>query len=415
MNLLYSAFLFSALLPYVQIIPIDSYTQPYAVALGLLIVMRRWNSIFRITPAADLFALTGLAISGIVMVLISSFPEVGAQELKYLLTYISPFIITCAALVIADDDIQLVRRALKAAIATWLSVAMVQSLIDPSFLSFLVGSWSETAENSVASGRGVIALAPEPTHHGFHMLLLAGAAALVGLRRPWVLVSIASAVLLARSSSAVLAIAIGLLLWTFVKPYRLAFTIPAALAVAASGLAVALALFGADSRLTTLASAFLEEPTNILLVDASVNMRLGGLIGSFDYMIDNWFAPNGVDHEHWLAVGQEIVRANSWLIAISESGPPSGLGVVLFQLGFVAFPMLGFIAYRFMSVDLDAWGSFAVLAAFSVFLGQYFISAPGFGLLYGLTIWRSCQGRVAVLSRPQSDPNASSLQPAAPA
>ena len=45
--------------------------------------------------------------------------------------------------------------------------------IDPQFMTFLIGSWSESAQIVVDSGRGVLSLAPEPTTFGFHIIILA--------------------------------------------------------------------------------------------------------------------------------------------------------------------------------------------------------------------------------------------------
>lgn len=404
MNLLYAIFLYASTMPYVQLLPIGSYTQPYALVLALLIVVRKWHTIFRTMPAIDLLAVLSLFVLGTFLFLISSFPEVKPQELKYLLNFASPFFIAAATFVVASERPELAATVLRTSIAIWLATALVQTFVTPSFLSFLIGSWSDVAEHSVASGRGVVALAPEPTHHGFHMLLLAASAALLFDRpRFWPALAVADAVLLARSSSAVLAIAIGLMLWTLIKPYRLAVTIPVVAVVVGSGLAVALALFGEDSRLLTLADAFLREPQNILAVDASVNARLGGLIASFHYMIEHGFVPNGISHVRWLATSEEIIRRHDWLMFLSESGPPSGIGVILLQLGFVAFPIIAVIARRFLQTDLRGWASLVVLSAFAVFLGQYYIGAPGFGLVYGLAIHRAARRR----SAPAAVPNAS--------
>lgn len=391
MKLLYITFLLAAVFPYVQILPVQTYNQPYALVLGLVILVRKARLINAAAPVIDITALAYLAASGVTMLFFAGFPELGFDEIRYLLNYISPLVIGGATFAAAQEEPDLVSRALKTGIVAWLTTALVQTFVSPSFMSFAIGSWSEVAENVVASGRGVVSLAPEPTHHGFNMLLLAAAASLNGLRREWIVIALAEAVALAVSSSAILAIAMGLAIWTAVKPYRLAIAVPIVAATIGVGITLALAVFGEDSRLVTLALAFAENPQTFLTLDLSVNMRLGGLISSTQYMVENGFYPHGLDHQAWLATAKHLLATKSWLLAISEGGPPSGFGVILFQLGFLALPVLFVFLYRLATTEADGLRSLSVTVAFAVFIGQYFIASPGFGLVYGLAMAHAAQ------------------------
>ncbi len=59
--------------------------------------------------------------------------------------------------------------------------------------------------------------------------------------------------------------------------------------------------------------------------------------------------PHGMSHDAWLAMGQRLVNRYDWLLDISQVGPPSGVGVVLYQAGFLAVPFLVVAIMRIVS------------------------------------------------------------------
>src|SRR5262249_27394612 len=121
---------------------------------------------------------------------------------------------------------RLSRRIIEFSVLAWCFVAAVQTFVNPAFMTSLIGSWSEVAEGVVETGRGVLGLAPEPTHHAFHMIIVG--ASLMILRRSNGLASlcVADAMLLARSASALLSLVLGAGVLFLRKPSRLiAFTL----------------------------------------------------------------------------------------------------------------------------------------------------------------------------------------------
>ena len=383
--LIFSAF------PYVQIIPSASYTQPTALILAALIFVLK-TSPMRHVDLRDRTALLGLALTGFTVFLLTCFPYDNQQEYKYLLNYISPLVITLASLKYLIRHPDFSKKIMQASIVIWLGIAVVQKFISPTFALGLVGQWSEHSFDILESGRGVLSLAPEPTHHAFHMLILA--ACLIQLDRSsfsriLVLLCIFDAIVLAASSSALVAIGLAsLILLLFYQLKWLAFVL----------ILIMIGWFYTDSiktifpdgsRIFMLISAVLAEPTAVLSVDYSVNMRLGGMIASIIASGSNFFFPHGMGVASWEVSREDLLQRLPWLMDLSNVGPPSGIGVLLFQIGLLALPFLWQVFSRILSINVRWTEQIVLLAIPFVFLGQYYISAPSFSLLYACALLRS--------------------------
>ena len=393
MSLLYACFMLSVTFPFVQLVPLESYTQPYALVLGATILLLRHRSTFRAMPFRDRWALTGLALLGLVLFLITCFPYTDAQELKYLLNYLAPFLLTPAVLAALRARPRLCYRIIAVSVTIWVFVASVQTLVDPRFMTPLIGSWSDVAEGVVETGRGVLGLAPEPTHHAFHMLIVG--ASLMVLRRSAGLATlcIADALLLARSASAVMALGFGTAALVMRKPARLAVCVVLMIVLwylgsgTAESWAEEVPVIEGGSRILSLLVTFLSNPADFITLDYSVNARIGGAAASFAEIFHSYFLPHGLSHDGWLAMGKELVNRYDWLLDISLVGPPSGIGVVLYQAGFLALPALAIPFMRIVGAPAPRLGSLLIYASVIVFLGQYYISSPDFSLLYGCAIY----------------------------
>jgi hypothetical protein len=104
---------------------------------------------------------------------LTCYPYNNKIDLKYLITYLTLPIVSIATFIALNLEKSKIVKILIYSSLTWLLIGLVQQFVTPSFLSFLVGQWNEVAEDSILSGRGVTNLAPEPTHYGFHILLMA--------------------------------------------------------------------------------------------------------------------------------------------------------------------------------------------------------------------------------------------------
>lgn len=383
--LLFTAF------PYVQIIPSGSYTQPIALFLAALIFVLKTSSM-RHVDFRDRAALLGLALTGFAIFLITCFPYDNQQEYKYLLNYISPFVITLASLKYLTRHPDFSKKILQASILIWLAVAIVQKFISPTFALGLVGQWGEHSVDILESGRGVLSLAPEPTHHAFHMLILA--ACLIQLDRSsfsriLVLLCIFDAIVLAASSSALLAMVLASLILLFFHQLKWLAIVIIFIMIGWFYTDAIETIFPDGSRLFMLISAVLAEPTAVLSVDYSVNMRLGGMIASIIASGSNLFFPHGMGVASWEASREDLLQRLPWLMDLSNVGPPSGIGVLLFQIGLLALPFLWQVFTRILSINVRWIEQIVLLAIPFVFLGQYYISAPSFSLLYACALLRS--------------------------
>ncbi len=386
----------AAMFPYTQLIPSESYTQPYALLLAVAATLPCLRRYLDCAPGRDALSLIGLAAVGTIVFAASCLPSPTAQDIKSLLMYGSPLFFSVAAFSLASEYPETMRRVVSTAAVVWILVGVVQATIDPAFATRWVGDWSEAAEVVVLSGRGVIGLAPEPTHHGFHLLLMAAVLYLVDGSRRLILACVLAAVLLAKSSSAVLALAVGAGLCLLLRPRRMLVpvAVAAVLAVWAFGM-LGQTLVSEPIRLVTLATSVIEDPTAILMVDNSVNLRLGGLIVGTGLVLDSWWWPHGLSNADWLARLPQIRESNPWLFDISAAGVPSGIVIVAYQLGWMGMLLMAAPIFRIVRAARSSLGLWLMLSAIAVFLGQYLISAPGFGVLHGCALAATTRKRAA--------------------
>jgi hypothetical protein len=378
-----AAFLIACMFPYTQFLPIETYTQPYALVFGALLCALNGRRMLETMPRSDALGLLGFGFFGVLAFCVDCLPVPNEQELKYLLIYIAPLILTPAALGAFRDYPGMSRRIVTGSAIAWLTVGLIQTFYDASFAASYVGVWQDAADVVVASGRGVLGLAPEPTHYGFHLIIMAAILTVLGGNRALAWTCVLASVLIARSTSSALALLIGAGLFTLQMPMR--FKLPILFSVCLSPFVLYALLERFDpesSRLLYLAGAFLSEPAAILQIDWSVNVRLGGLIATVRDSFEHFLLPHGLSHDYWMEHSLTIVDRFPWLFALSDAGPPSGFGIVVYQLGMVGLVLLVRPVSRFLGAPIGNFDKLIVLAATWVFVGQYFISTPGYSLLY---------------------------------
>ena len=403
-NLLVIGFIVSMAFPYVQFLPLDGYNQPYYLVIGFFVAGKLGYSSRKTMPLKDFFAMLWLAGLGVLLFVITCFPYDNAQEYKYLANYLTPVVLTVACFTTLQHFRNLTIKALEGSVLVWFSVAIIQTTIDPTFMTWVIGSWSESALDVVESGRGVLGLAPEPTHHGLHILLLGACLTLIEGKRWLYILCIFEAVLLARSSSSILALGVGFGLLSLAQPRRitlLTFTMIVGLLLI-SGISESLPK---DIRLIQLISQFFESPLDFMMIDYSVNVRLGGLYATFSYVLDHFFVPQGLSHEHWLSLKQEFLERNEWLLDVSDNGPPSGIGVLLLQAGLLVVPFFLISFATILQAPSNGYlGKWLIVVGLVIFLGQFYISSPMYSLIYGCaihaTLRKSCHVKRSILANP---------------
>lgn len=385
----------TAMFPYTQIVSSDAYTQPYAVIFAAVATIFCLRSFLERGPGWEVLSLIGLAFVGTIVFLVSSLPSPVSQDFKSLLMYLSPLVFSVCAFTLSNSDLSTMRRIVSVAALTWLCVGIVQSLFDPTFATRWVGEWSGAANVVLASGRGVIGLAPEPVHHGFHMLLLAATLYLVKGNRYLIGACMMAPVLLAQSSSAILAMLLAAGVLVAFHPVRLLVPISVALFI----MVVALGWWQDQSvqqtvRVAVLAGSFMDDPTAVLTVDHSVNTRVGGVIVGMGLILDGWLLPHGMSNADWIARIPQTLVANPWLFDISSSGIPSGILIVVYQLGWIGLLLLVVLFRRIYLAARSFMGLWLLFGALAVFLGQFLISTPAFGILHGCALAATMRKRL---------------------
>lgn len=398
--LLVLAMLFSCF-PYTQIIDSGSYTQPYALVFSTLGMFSAVDLLSKYFPRDDFFMLLLFAIVGVAIFMLTALPGPSAQDFKYLLIYASPLVFCTASFALAVDRPLLVDRILMAAASVWMFVGVVQTLIDPTFMARFVGQWEDAASVVVESGRGTLGLAPEPTHHGFHMIILGAALAIVRQRKVMPLLCVASALLVARSSSSLLAIALGsvayLLIYTQKARVFLIGIVPAYFTVE---LIVESGVLPDSLRIVQILQTFFDDPMRLLTSDNSVNQRIGGIVVGAYEAVSSFLIPHGLDNQDWLDQIGRIYSTFPWLNDLSSAGIPSGLLIVIYQTGWFGLILLVPILRSMMKGHATVLAKWLMAVILFVFLSQYYISTPGFGVIYGLVLARRVRSRLALPAPP---------------
>lgn len=374
--------------PYVQLVPLGSYTQPYAMVLGMFILVVSRASSVRNMPWPDSVMLISFAVLGIALFLLTCAPFRNVQEYKYLLNYVSPMILTMACFTLLEWDRRLVGQVVSVSILIWFWIGMTQALLDPSFMTPLLGEWGSLAKDIAASGRGVIGLAPEPTHHAFHMILLGGCAMLLRQPRWTIVLATISVLLLARSANGalVLTLAIAVTL-TVYRPRIVVLGFTLLLSSIMLGVGNALLNMGGENRILTLLGRLLSNPTILVTEDYSTNMRLGGAVAGLLNALESSFFPQGLAAQTWTDARPSLLERFTFLMDISGTGVPSGYGVLLFQAGVLTFPFIWISTIRIVMVKADPFARVFIFAVPLVFLFQYYVSAPQFALAYAGAIY----------------------------
>lgn len=373
--------------PYTQIIAIESYTQPYALIVCTLGALISFPTLTYHFPKPDAIALFALAFAGIFAFALTCLPSPTPQDFKSLLMYVSPAAFAFTAFALHHERPKLTERIIVSAACIWLFVGLVQTLVSPTFATGFVGVWQDSAGVVADSGRGTLGLAPEPTHHGFHMMVLAATLAVIRGRNWLSVLCIIAALIFARSSSSLLALGLGSMLFFGLQTKKgvamllLAFPLYFLL-----GLLLESQALPDSSRIVDLLQTAYESPTALIMSDYSVNVRVGGVVAGFGEIIDSYILPHGLSGEVWMRQVVSILSKYPWLFGISNSGIPSGFLIIVYQLGFIGIMLLYVPTTRFIKREGPAFENWLLACVVFVFLGQYLLSTPGFGALYGLIL-----------------------------
>lgn len=384
-----------SLFPFTMIVDFGTYTQPYALLMGIAFIPFAFNA--RI-DLASCIALSWLFFFGTILYFQAIGGESPLGPLKYLVAYLTPFLIVFPAFYLTRYHRTFFCKLVLRSSYLWIIVAVIQIAFDPSFMTFLVGGWSGVGDVVVSSGRGVISLAPEPTTFGFHLIILGAlhyllsgngrVSALIILCSLFLALSASSLIVLLMAGSIAIAGHINLKflgkilflgLATILVVYPLVFPFLES---------EQMAMF----RITDLLWVAFNNP-ELILLDASVNARLGGLFVAIMECIDRMFIPFGLSHLDWLLEREVLLGKYPFLIGLSDSGFPSGYFIQLYQGGVLFIPVLLYMIYKSLNVRLfpSKYG-WLIIAGIILPLFQFSFATPTFWLFWGVFLERTSKG-----------------------
>lgn len=223
-------------------------------------------------------------------------------------------------------------KFLKLATIIYLTVGLVQVIFNRNFMSFLLNRVS-TSED-----RGVVSLTPEPTFYGVVCLffILIFLSLNVKNKEKYIYMLLFQIIFLAKSSMVILLLAVFLFYHIIFKINIKVLSLTLLLIMKFYVLYknYELDLWNYNIRPIYLLKHFLENPTDVFLIDASVNDRLSAVYFSFKGFFDNYMLPNGFGtYESYL--NSELDKQNIfWWVSISNR-IMSYYGAILFELGFI--------------------------------------------------------------------------------
>ncbi len=322
-RILYFLFLFFVFFPYIQIIDFGTDMQPYAVLVGTLLLP------FYKKKVTWSEALIVVVFSSSILILMVS--ELNILAVRSLFNYCSLLIVSFVTFRILRSKIINFDFFLKACIAIWFVISLIQSYVSREFLTFIV-SGARTTED-----RGVTGLAPEPTFLGIVFVFFILYLLHIDTRhkKKFIILCVIGIVLLAKSSMAVLFLAVLLFLYLLTHlSVKLIFAV-FLLAVLTS---VVISNFE-SSRLLYLFESVIDDPASLLFVDASINDRFFHLFFSMKGFLYNYTLPHG--YSEWLPyVEYQLSEYSNFVIVESFSlggRIMSGYGAAFYELGFFAF------------------------------------------------------------------------------
>ena len=379
-------FLF-VLFPFTQLVSLPTYNQPYAILMSGVILLGM-PRVFMLLPQMDRIMLSYLALLGVFLFLAAAMQGLQFREISFLISYLTPVFTGAVCYWVMRSYRAMAVRLLTITICIWVGVGVIQSLGFPNFLTGFASHSADLGLNIVASGRGTLGLAPEPTHFGFHMLLLGSTLYL--LRGPlWAVgLAVAAMLLLAKSSSALLAVGMGVIAWGLIRPIKRSWIFISITVLLAFSAIIPL-LFDDSYRITKIILSVYYNGFDVFLLDYSINARLSGMYAPFYLFQYQALMPLGMGIENWAVVREYMLSQFSWIINLSGSGPASGIGLILLQGGILGLPVVLYIMHRLLLLLGRKPEGVLTAACFFVFMAQFYLAAPTFGLVLAATILRS--------------------------
>lgn len=340
-------FLIFCFFPYVQIINLGTDSQPYALALSLLL----FPLLIKQKISKDIFYLAILFVSSIAVAIICN--AFSFNAIRSIVNYGSLFLVGFATFRILERSNGLNYSLFKVVCWLWFIVGAVQTLLYPKFLTFL----TFRAVGSGDLGRGAVGLAPEPTFYGVAVFVFIVVYFInFSNKRDYLLLSslIIQLIFFSKSSTVIMVLGASSIFFGLYSLIASRASLKQKLSIAvgvsffmATGIAI-FNYFLSDSRAYFLLVKLYENPYAFMLVDGSVNERFIHFFFPILGFIQHWGLPSGIDTfneymKHIYASG----RYDDLLFYYRDnySRIMSGYGSALFELGIIAL-IIPIVLYR---------------------------------------------------------------------
>lgn len=312
-----------AFFPYVTPINLGTDTQPWPLLTALIIFL-----LFRVK-----FCLSELLLG--IVVLFSIFTltvsEPDFNSLRSLSNYASLFLISYAVKKSLINNRIKIEKVILLSIFIWLCTGFIQTFFDREFLNIIISA-ARTTEN-----RGVVGLAPEPTSYGIVLIFSIIILTHLNIRYKFLCITLCviGVAIFAQSSMALLFLLIlityyAILFFDIRYAAGLIFLFFITYSFASQ--------MSHDSRIFSLINILFSEPSNIILIDASINDRFFHVFFSVNGFFSNYMLPHGFSAWNEYSKNQ-ISNYSNFVISewfTMEGRVMSGYGSALFELGLPA-------------------------------------------------------------------------------
>lgn len=368
-NFLITLLILSSFFPFIQIIPLGTDSQPYALMVSMIILPFYFTSKINLS----LFLLLIIAVFSVGMLFFSEF-DFGS--IRSLVNYVSLFVISYVTYKCMNFTGGLNYNIFKRTVYTWFIIGTIQTFVYSNFLSFLLPRGS--SEDTIESGRGVVCLAPEPTFYGIICILFILLGYLnfkenKGIKKLYTLLII-QIFIYARSSLVILMILACLMLYAFIsfmakKKNKLKIFL-----IVSFFLFVFITIINNYSeqisgiRIGRILTLMFENPDKLVLIDDSINERFVHLFFPIYGFFENWGLPHGYSQYadfmddcynnpdlNYLVTDYTL---NNKIIRIM-----SGWGSILFELGAVGLLLL-YVIVKNLKIIVEGKMKYVIILGF---------------------------------------------------
>lgn len=368
-NVLITLLILSSFFPFIQIIPLGTDSQPYALMVSMIIFPFYFNRKINLS----LFLLFVIAVFSIAVLF---FSKIDFGSIRSLINYVSLFIISYVTYKCFKFTNGLNYKIFKNVVYTWFAIGTIQTFVYSNFLSFLLPRGS--SEATIESGRGVVCLAPEPTFYGIVCVLFIMIGYLnfrdyKGIKKIYTLLLI-QIFIYARSSLVILMIFACLLIYAFASfmakkknKFKIIFTVSLFLFILISVINNYSEQIS-GIRIGKILTLMLENPDKLVLIDDSINERFVHLFFPLYGFIENWGLPHGYSqYADFMATCYNNPDLNYLVTDYTLKNKiiriMSGWGSILFELGAVGLLLL-YVIIKNLKIVIEGKMRYVIILGF---------------------------------------------------